>query len=658
MQQPNFIVPYWDPLCLRQRETQILGESSGNMSTACMMANRSYINDGMQGLMMHGGTVVTPFENMVHLQMPTIATVPVVSTSLPKVKRRSNNQKEVPRLLEAIDANNFENPLQGQTVKKPKRRNRKKEIPRHPCPVCKKLLSTPAEVKVHMRVHTGERPYKCPECDKAFKKSSHLLYHKRTHTGEKAHQCPECQKCLTTAYHLSEHMRIHSGEKPYSCDICQKSFQSKAYAIIHRRIHTGEKPYKCQVCDKSFAQLSTLRTHLRVHRREHYEKQFACSVCMKTFSYEVELKRHLNKHNEEALASNNRSDQNISNIEQPANDTTSVKEIAKPVLVVPVGGFFSNRMSENQQQPLPNTVIASNVAAAYLSTNTLSVVPMNTVLQTSVLNLPSSALLATQVAAVTGAFADNAVMKSQVVTHPINIPHVAVADGFASTSGLQFTNGMNGGLVSQTVAVPPPPPPPQNKNDKQSQPSKTSSNRRYSCPVCNKLLTGGPAEVKRHMRVHTGERPYQCPHCDKAFKKSSHLLYHKRTHTGEKPHQCHQCSKCFAKPNHLNEHLRTHSGEKPFSCDICQKSFHSKAYVLIHRRIHTGEKPYKCPVCEKSFVQPSGLRIHKLVHARSTAERRFSCPICQKLFLRPFEVKSHMRRHRHAGQLLIPESTS
>ena len=49
------------------------------------------------------------------------------------------------------------------------------------------------------------------------------------------------------------------------------------------------------------------------------------------------------------------------------------------------------------------------------------------------------------------------------------------------------------------------------------------------------------------MKIHTGDRPHQCIHCEKVFAWEGTLVMHMRIHTGEKPHQCSHCEKAFDK---------------------------------------------------------------------------------------------------------------
>lgn len=50
----------------------------------------------------------------------------------------------------------------------------------HPCPHCGKEFSSRANLVIHIRVHTGERPYRCPDCKVAFTSSSHFYRHTRS----------------------------------------------------------------------------------------------------------------------------------------------------------------------------------------------------------------------------------------------------------------------------------------------------------------------------------------------------------------------------------------------------------------------------------------------------------------------------------------------
>ena len=103
------------------------------------------------------------------------------------------------------------------------------------------------------------------------------------------------------------------------------------------------------------------------------------------------------------------------------------------------------------------------------------------------------------------------------------------------------------------------------------------------------------------MRKHTGEKPYQCSKCDKAYLQKIHLINHMRVHTGEKPPlQCNQCDKAFAQKFRLINHMIGHTGGKPYQCSQCDKGFTQKGVFIKHMRKHTGRNH----IHEASVITP------------------------------------------------------
>ncbi|XP_008844909.1 zinc finger and SCAN domain-containing protein 5B [Nannospalax galili] len=136
------------------------------------------------------------------------------------------------------------------------------------CIVCGKRFSYKSQLIIHMRSHTGERPFQCGFCKKGFLQSSDLRVHQRTHTGEKPYKCKFCDKVFAHESTLLGHNRVHTKEKPFRCGDCHKRFSHKGNLNVHSRIHTNLRPYTCKECGSTFRQHGTFKRHLSIHLRK------------------------------------------------------------------------------------------------------------------------------------------------------------------------------------------------------------------------------------------------------------------------------------------------------------------------------------------------------------------------------------------------------
>ncbi|XP_055594367.1 zinc finger protein 678-like [Uranotaenia lowii] len=201
---------------------------------------------------------------------------------------------------------------------------------------------------------------------------------------------------------------------------------------------------------------------------------------------------------------------------------------------------------------------------------------------------------------------------------------------------------------------------------------------RYKCEFCEKVF-GNSSLLKRHRRIHTGEKPYECKHCGRRFNHEANFLSHKRIHTGEKGYICQECGKNFTNSTSLRYHMAEHfpddpqyriqtsikkqrypetlrdaeskvrlttSGQKLYICNVEGCGFETLLYRQHFYHQHMHKKRFKCDKCDRRFPFRSTLQKHvEFVHEGKTLDRNLACPYCSKLFNHKQKLQLHIDTH-------------
>ncbi|KAG7167372.1 Zinc finger protein 568-like 1 [Homarus americanus] len=431
----------------------------------------------------------------------------------------------------------------------------------------------------------------CPVCGKSFggrNRKQNLGFHMMIHTGEKRHQCPYCPHKSTLKYNLIKHIRnIHSDLYPQNYNFpCQRTEKNiweggrwpsgpdvsllqqgvcgaqptPATAVSHSYPHRREAPrlpvlpsssqtqavppVVCPVCGKSVSGING-KQKLRYHMLTHTgERLFQCPYC----PHRAGLKFNLNRH---------------------------MRTVHKDCIM----------------QSAQDCIMQS--AQAYMGSKTIG----NSSL--AVMGVPSDERLL--VCEVCGKEFRGRNLRqrreSHLLTHSGLRPHIC--------PHCPHRTALRSNLIKHIRAIHRVSPSPTNIHETGVMGSVVGEEiREYlTCPVCGRCITGKNCRqnLRHHLLIHTGEKPYPCPHCPHRANYKPNLLKHIRSVHGaalvsplgmsgceEKVVQCGVCGKVFSgrsRKHNLKQHILTHTGERPHLCAHCP--YRSSHRPTLRRHILT-----------------------------------------------------------------------